>query len=99
MAMSVGSGPHDIRRAASTRMHLTGMAELEFFVVDEATSPAIGAVSASAEEAAPSRKPPRQGIDNAIQDFRAVAGVQGSDHLVWPALVRRLDRMDPGFRT
>lgn len=43
--------------------------------------------------------PPQQGIDNAIRDLRVVAGAQGADHLVWPALLRKLDRMDTSYRT
>lgn len=43
--------------------------------------------------------PPQEGIDNAIRDLRVVAGAQGADHLVWPALLRKLDRMDDSFRT
>lgn len=43
--------------------------------------------------------PPKEGIDNAMRDLRVVAGAQGADHLVWPALLRKLDRMDTSYRT
>lgn len=43
--------------------------------------------------------PPQEGIDNAIRDLRVVAGAQGADNLVWPALLRKLDRMDTSYRT
>tara|TARA_R110002096_G_scaffold199872_3_gene383759 strand:+ start:321 stop:1100 length:780 start_codon:yes stop_codon:yes gene_type:complete len=43
--------------------------------------------------------PPQEGIDNAMRDLRVVAGAQGADHLVWPALLRKLDRMDTSYRT
>lgn len=42
--------------------------------------------------------PPKESIDNAIRDLRVVAGAQGADNLVWPALLRKLDRTDSSFR-
>lgn len=42
--------------------------------------------------------PSQEAIDNTLRDLRAVAGANGADLLVWPALLRKLDRMDPGFR-
>jgi ribulose-5-phosphate 4-epimerase/fuculose-1-phosphate aldolase len=38
-------------------------------------------------------------IDTAMEQARAATNNQGPDALVWPGLLRRLDRIDPSFRT
>jgi ribulose-5-phosphate 4-epimerase/fuculose-1-phosphate aldolase len=43
-------------------------------------------------------KPAEHAIENAMRDLRVVAGKSGSDALVWPALIRKMDRLDPSFR-
>ncbi|MBV1900206.1 MAG: class II aldolase/adducin family protein [Kordiimonadaceae bacterium] len=43
--------------------------------------------------------PSSEALDNAIRDVRVVAGAKGADNFVWPALLRKLDRQDPSFRT
>ncbi|WP_374763662.1 class II aldolase/adducin family protein [Yunchengibacter salinarum] len=47
---------------------------------------------------APLVMPDRQAIDNTVRDVLSVAGGDGADRLVWPALLRRLDRIDTSFR-
>lgn len=42
--------------------------------------------------------PSEESIQNTINDLQAVAGANGADLLVWPALLRKLDRMDSSFR-
>jgi len=42
--------------------------------------------------------PSQESLDTAIRDLRVVAGAGGADHLVWPALLRKMDRLDPSFR-
>ncbi|TNE61308.1 MAG: class II aldolase/adducin family protein [Alphaproteobacteria bacterium] len=42
--------------------------------------------------------PSQSSIDNALRDVRVVAGANGADNLVWPALLRKLDRIDPSYR-
>jgi len=39
-----------------------------------------------------------EAIANAVRDLRVVAGANGADNFVWPALLRKMDRLDPGFR-
>jgi len=48
---------------------------------------------------APLNPPPKEGIENAIRDLRVVAGAQGADNFIWPALLRKLDRVDTNYRT
>jgi ribulose-5-phosphate 4-epimerase/fuculose-1-phosphate aldolase len=44
--------------------------------------------------------PIQQGIiDTAMEQARVVSNNQGPHALVWPGLLRRLDRIDPSFRT
>lgn len=43
--------------------------------------------------------PSPESIDNAISDLRVVAGAKGADLLLWPALLRKLDRHDPSYRS
>ena len=43
--------------------------------------------------------PSQESIDNAIADLRHVAGANGADLLLWPALLRKLDKTDPSYRT
>jgi ribulose-5-phosphate 4-epimerase/fuculose-1-phosphate aldolase len=38
-------------------------------------------------------------IDTAMEQARVVSNNQGPHALVWPGLLRRLDRIDPSFRT
>lgn len=38
-------------------------------------------------------------IENAFRDLRVVAGAKGADNLVWPAILRKLNRMDLSYRT
>ena len=38
-------------------------------------------------------------IDTAMEQGRAVTNNQGPHLLVWPGLLRRLDRIDPSYRT
>ncbi len=42
--------------------------------------------------------PSEESIQNTVNDLQAVAGANGADLLVWPALLRKLDRMDSSFR-
>jgi ribulose-5-phosphate 4-epimerase/fuculose-1-phosphate aldolase len=42
--------------------------------------------------------PSEESIQNTVNDLQAVAGANGADLLVWPALLRKLDRIDSGFR-
>ena len=37
-------------------------------------------------------------VSNAIRDLLVVAGANGADNFVWPALLRKMDRLDPSFR-
>lgn len=46
----------------------------------------------------PIYKPSEQSIENALRDLRVVAGAGGADNFVWPAILRKLDRMDPSYR-
>jgi ribulose-5-phosphate 4-epimerase/fuculose-1-phosphate aldolase len=39
-----------------------------------------------------------QATENAFRDLRVVAGANGADNFVWPALLRKMDRLDPSFR-
>jgi len=39
-----------------------------------------------------------QAIANAFRDLTAVAGAKGADNFVWPAMIRKMDRLDPSFR-
>ncbi len=43
--------------------------------------------------------PSQESLDNALRDLRVVAGANGADRFVWPAILRKLDRMDTSFRT
>ncbi|MBL4639932.1 MAG: class II aldolase/adducin family protein, partial [Kordiimonadaceae bacterium] len=43
--------------------------------------------------------PSQESIDNAFRDLLVVAGANGSDRFVWPAILRKMDRLDPSFRT
>ena len=43
--------------------------------------------------------PSKESIDNALRDLRVVAGANGADRFVWPAILRKLDRMDPSYST
>lgn len=43
--------------------------------------------------------PSQQSLDNALRDLRVVAGANGADRFVWPAILRKMDRLDPSFRT
>ncbi len=43
-------------------------------------------------------KPSQESIDNAIRDLRVVAGANGADNFVWPAILRKMERLDPSFR-
>jgi len=47
----------------------------------------------------PVRQPSPEAIDQAIRDLSVVAGADGADRLLWPALMRKLDKIDPSFRT
>jgi len=38
-------------------------------------------------------------IDTAMEQARMVSNGQGPDKLVWPGLLRRLDRLDPSYRS
>lgn len=42
--------------------------------------------------------PSRESIDNALRDLRVVAGANGADNFVWPAILRKMERLDPSFR-
>jgi ribulose-5-phosphate 4-epimerase/fuculose-1-phosphate aldolase len=42
---------------------------------------------------------PQAIIDTANEQARQVANGQGADQLIWPGLLRRLDRIDDSFRT
>lgn len=42
--------------------------------------------------------PSQESLDNAIRDFRVVAGANGADNFVWPAILRKMERLDPSFR-
>lgn len=42
--------------------------------------------------------PSQESIDNALRDLRVVAGANGADNFVWPAILRKMDRLDPSFR-
>jgi ribulose-5-phosphate 4-epimerase/fuculose-1-phosphate aldolase len=43
---------------------------------------------------------PKEIVDRAYTEIRAASGVRGRrGDLVWPGLLRRLDRIDPSFRT
>jgi len=39
-----------------------------------------------------------ESVSNALRDLRVVAGARGADNFVWPALMRKMDRLDPSFR-
>ncbi len=39
-----------------------------------------------------------EALSNALRDLRVVAGANGADNLVWPALLRKMDRLDASFR-
>lgn len=43
--------------------------------------------------------PSQESLDNALRDLRVVAGANGADRFVWPAILRKMDRLDPSFRT
>ncbi|MFC3050866.1 class II aldolase/adducin family protein [Kordiimonas pumila] len=43
-------------------------------------------------------QPSKESVDNAVRDLRVVAGAKGADNLVWPALLRKMDRLDSSFR-
>ena len=47
----------------------------------------------------PLYKPADHAIENAMRDLRVVAGKNGSDILVWPALMRKMERLDSTFKT
>jgi hypothetical protein len=38
-------------------------------------------------------------IDTAMEQARIVSNGQGPHQLVWPGLLRRLDRIDPSYRS
>jgi ribulose-5-phosphate 4-epimerase/fuculose-1-phosphate aldolase len=42
--------------------------------------------------------PSEESISNAVRDVRVVAGANGADNFVWPAILRKMDRLDPSFR-
>ncbi len=46
----------------------------------------------------PLHDPSQESIDTALRDLRVVAGANGADNFVWPAILRKLDRMDQSFR-
>ncbi len=46
----------------------------------------------------PIHKPSEASIDQALVDLTRVAGDDGADTLLWPALMRKLDRIDPSYR-
>jgi len=46
----------------------------------------------------PLYKPADHAIDQAMRDLKTVAGQNGADTLVWPALVRKMDRKDQSYR-
>lgn len=46
----------------------------------------------------PVHKPSDQALEQAIHDLSAVAGTDGADNLLWPALMRKLDKIDPSYR-
>jgi ribulose-5-phosphate 4-epimerase/fuculose-1-phosphate aldolase len=46
----------------------------------------------------PLHEPSQESIDNAIRDVRVVAGANGADNFVWPAILRKMERLDPSFR-
>ncbi len=37
-------------------------------------------------------------LNNALRDLLVVAGANGADNFTWPALLRKMDRLDPSFR-
>ncbi len=39
-----------------------------------------------------------ESVSNALRDLLVVAGANGADNFVWPALMRKMDRLDPSFR-
>lgn len=43
-------------------------------------------------------KPADAAIQNAMRDLMVVAGESGPDSLTWPALIRKMDRLDPSYR-
>ena len=42
-------------------------------------------------------RPADEAISNAMRDLQVVAGKAGSDSLVWPALIRKLNRVDTSY--
>ena len=66
--------------------------ELMFFL-EKACRIQILTLSAGAELNPPSS----QAISNAMRDLKVVAGEKGADSLVWPALIRKLNRMDTSY--
>ena len=64
------------------------------FVLEKACRVQILTQSAGAALHSPSR----ESVDNAIRDVRVVAGANGADNFVWPAILRKMDRLDPSFR-
>ncbi|WP_034158643.1 hypothetical protein [Sphingomonas sp. ERG5] len=42
---------------------------------------------------------PPDGVADKVRQQTPPAGVAKAEALAWPALLRRLDRLDPGFRT
>lgn len=47
----------------------------------------------------PLHEPSAESMSNAIRDVQVVAGAKGADNFVWPAILRKLDRSDPSYRT
>ncbi|WP_417460954.1 class II aldolase/adducin family protein [Kordiimonas sp.] len=46
----------------------------------------------------PLHAPSKSSLDNAVRDVQVVAGANGADNFVWPAILRKMDRLDPSFR-
>ena len=67
--------------------------EMMFFL-ERACKIQILSQSTGAELHAPSK----ESVDNAVRDVRVVAGANGADNFVWPAILRKMDRLDSSFR-
>ena len=67
--------------------------EIMFFL-EKACRTQILTQSAGAALHAPSQS----SIDNALRDLRVVAGANGAENFVWPAILRKMDRLDSSFR-
>ena len=82
---------HGTLTAAST----TAQAFELMFFLEKACKVQILTRSTGMELHAPSQ----ESLDNALRDLRVVAGANGADRFVWPAILRKLDRMDTSYQT